>query len=208
MELPILTYTGQDTGKTITLPAHIFGILPKDHLMAYDIKHILANQRQGTHQSKGRSDVKGSTRKLRKQKGTGYARIGSIRSGILRGGGRMFGPHPKDYHFKVNKKIKKLARLSALSYKAQQNHIIILQDLVFSQPKTRGYMDMLKNLGLTKQRSLFVLAKPEPSVVLSSRNIQKTKVITAEYLNTHDLINTHHLIFTVDALLTLEKNFS
>jgi len=208
MELPVLQYTGQDTGKKVQLAEEIFGIEPNDHAIYLDIKHILANKRQGTHKSKERGEIAGSTRKIKKQKGTGTARAGSIKSPIFRGGGRVFGPRPRDYGFKLNKKVRKLARKSTLSYKAQEQNIIILEDFSFEAPKTKYYTAMLHNLSLAEPRTLLILAAPDKNIVLASRNLPHVAVLTAAQVNTYDLLKAKKLLISETALAHLTKSFS
>ncbi len=171
MEVSILNLKGEDTGRKVSLNDTIFGIEPNDHAIYLDVKQYLANQRQGTHSSKGRSQLSGSTRKLGKQKGSGGARPGDIKSGVRVGGGRMFGPHPRDYHFKLNKKVKQLARKSALSYKAASSQIIVVENLVFATPKTKDFVDMTKSLQVVDKKPLIILADANKNVYLSARNL-------------------------------------
>lgn len=204
MELSILKYTGEDTKRKIKLNPSIFAIEPKDHSIYLDVKQILANKRQGTHKSKEKGEIKGSTRKLRKQKGTGGARVGSIKSPIFKGGGRIFGPKPRDYGFKLNKKLKILARKSALTYKAKDKNIMILEDFKFDKPKTKNYVSMLKALSMEDSKTLLILGSLDKNIILSGRNLSNTKVITSDLLNTYDILNAYNLIFNESALQNLE----
>jgi len=208
MEVKVLNVSGKETGAKVQLPEGIFGIEPNDHAIYLDVKQYLANQRQGTHKSKQRNEIAGSTRKLYKQKGTGGARAGSIKSPLFNGGGRIFGPQPRDYSFKLNKKLKELARKSALSYKAQDNSVIVLEDFNFESPKTKNFVGLLSALNFGTEKTLIVLAEGNSNVYLSSRNIQKTKVITADQLNTYDVLNAGKLVFTTGSVKTLEEAFA
>ena len=206
MEVKVLNVTGKETGAKVQLSDSIFGIEPNDHAIYLDVKQYLANQRQGTHKAKQRNEIAGSTRKLYKQKGTGGARAGSIKSPLFNGGGRVFGPQPRDYSFKLNKKLKSLARKSALSYKAKDNSILVLEDFNFDSVKTKNYIKMEADLNVTNDKTLLVLAAAENNnVYLSSRNLKKTKVISVEQLNTYDVLNAGKLLLTSGALKTLEE---
>ena len=205
MEVNIFNVSGKETGATVQLPESVFGIEPNDHAIYLDVKQYLANQRQGTHKSKQRNEIAGSTRKLYKQKGTGGARVGSVKSPLFNGGGRVFGPQPRDYSFKLNKKLKVLARKSALSYKAQDNNIVILEDFSFEAVKTKSYVQLTADLNVTDVKTLLVLGTADNNVYLSSRNLKKTKVITADQLNTYDVLNAGKLLLTAGALKTLEE---
>src|SRR5476649_2864953 len=205
MELKVLNVSGKETGASLHLPESVFGIEPNDHAIYLDVKQFLANQRQGTHKSKQRNEIAGSTRKLYKQKGTGGARAGSVKSPLFNGGGRVFGPQPRDYSFKLNKKLKSLARKSALSYKAQDNNIVILEDFSFDSVKTKNYIQLTNDLKVNDVRTLLVLGAANNNVYLSSRNLKKTKVITADQLNTYDVLNAGKLLLTAGALKTLEE---
>jgi large subunit ribosomal protein L4 len=190
----------------VQLPESVFGVEPNDHAIYLDVKQFLANQRQGTHKSKQRNEIAGSTRKLHKQKGTGGARAGSIKSPLFNGGGRVFGPQPRDYSFKLNKKLKSLARNSALSYKAKDNNILVLEDFNFDAIKTKTYIQMEADLNVTNDKTLLVLAGVENNnVYLSSRNLKKTKVINVTDINTYDVLNAGKLILTTGAVKTLEE---
>jgi len=205
MEVKVLNVTGKETGAKVQLSDSIFGIEPNDHAIYLDVKQYLANQRQGTHKSKQRNEIAGSTRKLYKQKGTGGARAGSIKSPLFNGGGRVFGPQPRDYSFKLNKKLKSLARKSALSYKAKDNSIVVLEDFSFDSIKTKNYVQLVADLNVTDVKTLLVLGTANENVYLSSRNLKKTKVITVEQLNTYDVLNAGTLLLTTGAVKTLEE---
>lgn len=207
MELTIYNIKGEKTDRTVTLSDSVFGIDPNDHAIYLDTKQYLANQRQGTHSSLEKSMMSGSTRKLKKQKGTGTARAGSIKSPIFRGGARVFGPQPRDYSFKLNKKLKHLARVSALSYKARENNIVVLEDFNFEQPKTRLFVDMLNKLQLSEKKTLMVLGESNNSLFLSSRNLKRAKVIRACDLNTYEILRANNLIILESSLSEIEKSF-
>ncbi|UZR92770.1 50S ribosomal protein L4 [Chondrinema litorale] len=194
MELEVFDKSGSQTGKKVSLPDSVFGIEPNDHAIYLDVKQFLANQRQGTHKSKERAEIVGSTKKLKKQKGTGTARAGSIKSPVFRGGGRVFGPKPRDYSFKLNKKLKKLARKSALSYKASGSSIAILEDFTLDAPKTKEYASILKSLNFEGKKVLLVLPEADKSIILSVRNLPKSKVTTVDSLNTYDIMNADQLL--------------
>jgi len=208
MEVKVLNISGKETGAKVQLPESVFGITPVDHAIYLDVKQYLANQRQGTHKSKQRNEIAGSTRKLYKQKGTGGARAGSIKSPLFNGGGRVFGPQPRDYSFKLNKKLKSLARKSALSYKAQDNNVVVLEDFTFDSIKTKNYINLVSALNLTNEKTLLVLPSQNNNIYLSSRNIQKVKVITADQLNTYDVLNCSKLLLTADSVKTIEEAFA
>ncbi|RYE21307.1 MAG: 50S ribosomal protein L4 [Sphingobacteriaceae bacterium] len=205
MEVVVVNVSGQETGAKVQLPDSIFGVEPNDHAIYLDVKQYLANQRQGTHKSKQRNEIAGSTRKLHKQKGTGGARAGSIKSPLFNGGGRVFGPQPRDYSFKLNKKLKSLARKSALSYKAKDNHIVVLEDFNFDSIKTKNYIDLVAGLNFADEKTLLVLPSANNNIYLSSRNIKKAKVITADQLNTYDVLNAGKLLLTAGSVKTLEE---
>jgi len=205
MEVKVVNISGKETGAKVQLPESVFGIEPNDHAIYLDVKQFLANQRQGTHKAKQRNEIAGSTRKLYKQKGTGGARAGSVKSPLFNGGGRVFGPQPRDYSFKLNKKLKSLARKSALSYKAQDNNIVVLEDFSFDSIKTKNYIQLTNDLKVNDVRTLLVLGAANNNVYLSSRNLKKTKVITADQLNTYDVLNAGKLLLTAGALKTLEE---
>ena len=200
MELSVYNIEGKDTGRKVTLDESIFGIEPNDHAIYLDVKQYMANNRQGTHKSKERSEIAGSTRKLGRQKGGGGARPGDIKSPVRVGGGRIFGPVPRDYSFKLNKKVKQLARKSALSYKVQENALVIVEDFTFEAPKTKNYTDMLKNLKSDNKKSLLVLANQNKNVYLSARNLEKADVATVSELSTHRILNAKCLLLTENAV--------
>lgn len=204
MELVVYNIDGTQTTKSVSLNDEIFGIEPNDHAIYMDVKHYLANQRQGTHKTKGRSEVKGSTRKLHRQKGTGGSRKGDIKNPLYRGGGTAFGPQPRDYSFKINKKVKRLARKSALSYKAKANSILVLESFNI-EPKTKNYVEILKKFNLLDKKSLLVLPAVDHSIILSSRNLPKAKVVSASDLNTYAVLDADQMILLVDSLPTLEN---
>jgi len=204
MELEVYNVKGAKTDRKITLNDAIFGIEPNDHAIYLDVKQFMANKRQGTHSSKEKSTVSGSTRKLKKQKGTGGARAGSIKNPLYRGGARVFGPHPRDYNFKLNKKLKKLARLSALTYKAQDNNIIVLEDFTFETPKTKNFVDLLKSFELAGEKTLLVMANTEPNVILSSRNLKKVRIVRASDLNTYEILDAKRLLITESSVKDIE----
>lgn len=208
MEVSVLNIKGQDTGKKVVLNDAIFGIEPNDHVIYLAVNQYLAAQRQGTHKSKERSEIAGSTRKLIRQKGGGGARRGDIKSPVLRGGGRVFGPRPRDYWFKLNKKVKNLARKSALSYKAQQNAIVVVEDFNFEAPKTKEAVNMLNNLKIADKKALIVLPEVEKNVYLSARNIQRVEVMTANALNTYKVMNANVLVVTENALKLVDETFN
>ena len=207
MEIKVLNKEGKATAKKVSLTKEIFAIEPNDHAIYLDVKQYLANQRQGTHQSRERGDIAGSTRKIKKQKGTGTARAGSIKNPLFRGGGRVFGPRPKSYSFKLNKKLKVLARKSALTYKAKEDSILVLDDLSFKTPKTKDFVSVLKNLKIDGDKSLFVTSEKDQNTFLSSRNLKNAKVITADKLNTYDILYSHKLIISENAFDQIEKLF-
>ncbi|UKJ07116.1 50S ribosomal protein L4 [Solitalea lacus] len=208
MEVKVVDITGKETGKTVTLADAIFGIEPNDHAIYLDVKQFLANQRQGTHKSKQRNEISGSTRKLHKQKGTGGSRKGSIKNPLFRGGGRIFGPQPRDYSFKLNKKLKTLARQSALTYKAKESNIVVLEDFSFDTAKTKNYTNLVNGLKLNNTKTLLVLAEGNKNVYLSSRNLPKAKVITASELSTYALLNASTLLLTTSSVKTIEESFA
>ncbi len=208
MEVKVLNVSGKETGAKVQLPEAIFGIEPNDHAIYLDVKQFLANQRQGTHKSKQRNEIAGSTRKLHKQKGTGGARAGSIKSPLFNGGGRVFGPQPRDYSFKLNKKLKVLARKSALSYKAKDSNVIVLEDFSFDTVKTKNYVQLVADIKAADVKTLLVLGSANNNVYLSSRNLKRTKVITADQLNTYDVLNAGKLVLTTGAVKVLEEAFA
>ncbi len=206
MKLSVFNTSGEDTGKKVDLKKDIFEIEPSDHAIYLDVKQFLANRRQGTSSTRERSEIRGSTRKIKRQKGTGTARAGSIKSPIFRGGGRTFGPRPRDYSFKLNKKVKELARLSALSYKAKDKGILILEDFSMESPKTREFCDIGKNLNIDRKKYLLVLPEPNRNIYLSSRNLEKSKVITVSELNTYDIMNASVVVFLESSLNVLQTS--
>lgn len=208
MEVSVVNISGKETGAKVQLPESIFGVEPNDHAIYLDVKQYLANQRQGTHKSKQRNEIAGSTRKLYKQKGTGGARAGNIKSPLFNGGGRVFGPQPRDYGFKLNKKLKQLARKSALSYKAKDNNIVVLEDFSFETIKTKNYVKLVTDLNIAAEKTLLVLPAANNNVYLSSRNLKKAKVITADQLNTYDVLNATKLLLTAGSVKTLEEAFA
>lgn len=208
MEINVFNLSGKETGAKVQLPESIFGVKPSDHAIYLDVKQYLANQRQGTHKSKQRNEIAGSTRKLHKQKGTGGARAGSIKSPLFNGGGRVFGPQPRDYSFKLNKKLKQLARKSALSYKAQENNVVVLDEVNFDTVKTKNYLALVNALNIADDKTLLVLPAYNNNVYLSSRNLKKAKVIVASELNTYDVLNATKLLLTADTVKTLEEAFA
>ena len=205
MELIVHNTKGETTSKKVTLSTDVFGIEPNVHAIYLDVKLILANQRQGTHKSKERNEVAYSTRKLKKQKGTGGARAGSRKSGTIVGGGRIFGPRPRNYSFKLNKKVKDLARKSALTYKAKESVITVLEDFNFDLAKTKNYISLMKNLKLNDKKTLLVLAESNNSIYLSARNLSNTKVITASEVNTYDVLNANNLVLTEGSVKLIEN---
>jgi len=205
MELAVLNTAGKDTGKKVTLDDKIFGVEPNDHAIYLDVKQYLANQRQGTHKSKERGEVAGSTKKIKRQKGTGTARAGSIKSPVFRGGGRAFGPRPRNYGFKLNKKVKQLARLSALSYKAKEQAIMVVEDFTFEAPKTKDFVNVLNNLNISDKKSLMVLTEQNKNLYLSSRNLKTSKVVKLSELSTYDILNCANLVFIESSLESLQK---
>ncbi len=207
MELSILDIKGNDTGRKVSLNDAVFGIEPNDHAIYLDVKQYLANQRQGTHKAKGRSELAGSTRKLGKQKGGGGARPGDIKSGVRVGGGRMFGPVPRDYSFKLNKKVKQLARKSALSYKAINNLITVVDKLEFDAPKTKDFVSMAKSLQIAEKKPLIILASANKNVYLSARNLASANVVTVSELSTYAILNAKSLVLTEEAVGAVEQIF-
>lgn len=208
MKVSVLDIQGKDTGRKVELSDAVYGIEPNDHAVYLDVKQFLANKRQGTHKAKERAEISGSTRKIKKQKGTGTARAGSIKSPVFRGGGRIFGPRPKDYSFKLNKNLKRLARKSALSIQAKENNIIVVEDFNFETPKTKNFTAVLQALGLENKKSLFVFAEPNNNVYLSSRNLKSSKTITNTGLSTYELLNAGKVILSEGSLEGIETNLS
>lgn len=205
MEVAVLKYNGEKTSKKVNLADDVFGIEPNDHAIYLDVKSILANQRQGTHKSKQRNEISGSSKKLKKQKGTGGARAGNIKNPQFKGGGRVFGPTPRDYSFKLNKKVKDLARKSALSYKAKDNSIAILEDFTFETPKTKQFVSLLNALSLADKKTLLVLPEVAKNIVLAGRNIQNTKITTADQINTYDVMHADNVIFVESSINKVEN---
>ncbi|OJJ16042.1 50S ribosomal protein L4 [marine bacterium AO1-C] len=208
MELEVKNREGESTGKKVTLADDIYAIEPNDHVIYLDVKQHLANRRQGTHKAKERAEIKGSTKKLKKQKGTGTARAGSIKSPVFRGGGRIFGPRPRDYHFKLNRKVKALARKSALTYKAKENNITVLEDFNLEAPKTQDYQKFLKNLEVTNSKTLLILPDYNQNLHLSSRNLPKAKVLPFNEVNTFELLNADKVLIFESSVEKIEKSFN
>ena len=205
MELVIYKSNGEKSTRKVKLDKAIFEIEPNDHAIWLDTRQIMANRRQGTHSSKERNAIKGSRRKLRRQKGSGAARVGDIKNPIFRGGGRVFGPHPRDYGFKLNKKVKKLARRSALTYKIKDKEVLIVEDFSFNEPKTKNFIELLGHFDLTDQRTLLVLSETDENILLSARNIQNAKVINANNLNTYDILHANKLLIAESSIKEIEK---
>jgi len=208
MELVVHTISGEPTGRKVKLDDSIFGIEPNDHAIYLDAKQYLANQRQGTHDSRERSDVAGSTRKIKRQKGTGTARAGDIKNPLFRSGGRVFGPHPRDYSFKLNKKVKRLARISALTYKAKDEGIMVVEDFKLESPKTKGYLQILDKLSVKNMRTLLVINESDGNIYLSARNLPQAKVLRAETLNTYEILHAKKLLIQESSLKTIEALLS
>lgn len=207
MELSVLNIEGKETGRKVTLNDQIFGIEPSDHAIYLDVKQYLANNRQGTSKSKERGEIAGSTRKIKRQKGTGTARAGSIKSPVFRGGGTIFGPRPRNYGFKLNKKVKQLARKSALTYKASENSIVVLEDFNFEAPKTREMAALQSNLQIAEKKALFVLPAENNNIYLSSRNLQDVSVVTASELNTYQILNAKTIVLCEGSVAKIEEAF-
>ncbi|MDY4790321.1 MAG: 50S ribosomal protein L4 [Bacteroidales bacterium] len=205
MELKVYNINGNDTGRTISVSDSLLGVEPNDHAIWLDVKQYLANQRQGTHKSKERSEVSGSTKKLKRQKGTGGARAGDTNSPTIVGGGRAFGPRPRDYSFKLNKKVKRLARISALTYKAKEDKLIVVEDFSFEAPKTKNMIKLMSALNLGEKKSLFVLNNQDNFVILSARNINAVSVTDAKSVNTYELLRAKNVIFSETAIKELEN---
>lgn len=208
MEAKVLDFNGKDTGRKVQLSDSVFAIEPNNHAVYLDVKQYLANQRQGTHKAKERAEVAGSTRKIKKQKGTGTARAGSAKNPLFKGGGTVFGPRPRSYSFKLNKSLKRLARKSAFSIKAKEANIIVLEDFNFETPNTKNFINVLKALGLENKKSLFVLGESNKNVYLSSRNLKASKVISSSELSTYDILNTNSLVLLEGSLEVIEENLS
>jgi len=205
MDFAVVKQSGEKTGRNVSLSADVFGIEPNDHAIWLDVKSTLANQRQGTHKSKQRNEIAGSSKKIKKQKGTGGARAGNIKNPQFKGGGRIFGPAPRDYSFKLNKKVKDLARRSALSYKAKDQQIAVIEDFSFDAPKTKQYQSLLKSLSLADKKTLLVLADANKNVALAGRNIPNTKIITASQINTYDVVNADQLILLESSINKIDN---
>lgn len=208
MEVSVLNIKGQDTGRKVVLSDAVYGIEPNDHAIYLDVRLFLANQRQGTSKAKERSEISGSTRKLGRQKGGGGARRGDINSPVLVGGARVFGPQPRDYGFKLNQKVRRLARKSALAYKAQEDAIIVVEDFTFDAPKTKNFIEVIKNLKIDGKKALFVLPGVDKAVYLSARNIEKAKVLAAAALNTYKVLDADILVLTEGSLAVVEQNLN
>ena len=208
MEAKVLDFNGKDTGRKVQLSDSVFGIEPNNHAVYLDVKQYLANQRQGTHKAKERAEVAGSTRKIKKQKGTGTARAGSAKNPLFKGGGTVFGPRPRSYSFKLNKSLKRLARKSAFSIKAKESSIIVLEDFNFETPNTKNFINVLKALGLENKKSLFVLGDSNKNVYLSSRNLKASSVVSSSELSTYAILNANNLVLMEGALEGIEENLS
>ena len=208
MKIVVHKISGKESTKKVDLNKDVFGYTPNDHAIYLDVKQYLAAQRTGTHKSKERGDVKGSRRKLRKQKGSGAARVGDIKNPIFRGGGRVFGPQPRNYSFKINKKVKRIARKSALSHKAKDKNIIILEDFSFEQPSTRSYNSFLSSFNLVDSKTVLVMSNSNRNILLSSRNLKNSRVVLASELNTYDVMNANKLMFTESSVSEIEKIFN
>lgn len=208
MEVKVLDINGKETGRTITLSDSVFAIEPNNHAVYLDVKQYLANQRQGTHKAKERAEVAGSTRKIKKQKGTGTARAGSAKNPLFKGGGTVFGPRPRSYSFKLNKNLKRLARKSALSLKANTSNLVVVEDFNFETPNTKNFINVLKALGLENKKSLFVLGDTNKNVYLSSRNLKASSVVTISELNTYAILNANNLVLLEGSLAGIEDNLS
>jgi len=207
MEIAIFNTAGKETGRNVELTAEIYAVEPNDHAIYLDVKQYLANQRQGTHKAKDRGEIAGSTRKIKRQKGTGGARAGSRKSGTIRGGGRIFGPRPRDYHFKLNKKLKELARKSALTYKAQANGIMVMEDFSFDAPKTKEFVAIQNNLNISDKKSLIVLPEANKNIYLSSRNLQNVEIVIASELSTYKIMRANKIILVESSVNKVEELF-
>jgi large subunit ribosomal protein L4 len=205
MDIAVLKSSGEQTGRNVSLSDAVFGIEPNDHAIYLDVKSILANKRQGTHKAKQRNEIAGSSKKIKKQKGTGGARAGNIKNPQFKGGGRIFGPQPRDYSFKLNKKVKDLARKSALAYKAKDNSIAILEDFNFEAPKTKSYLSLLSALSMGDKKTLLVLPSVNKNIVLSGRNIENAKITTVDQINTYDVMNADNVIFVESSISKVEN---
>ena len=207
MEIAVFNKAGQETGRNVELNTEIYAVEPNDHAIYLDVKQYLANQRQGTHKAKDRGEISGSTRKIKRQKGTGGARAGSRKSGTIRGGGRIFGPQPRDYSFKLNKKLKELARKSALTYKAQANEILVLEDISFDAPKTKEFAAIQNNLKISDKRLLIVLPEANKNIYLSSRNLQNVEIVIASELSTYKIMRAQKIILVESSVIKVEELF-
>jgi large subunit ribosomal protein L4 len=208
MELSVINTSGKETGKKVNLAEAIYSIEPNDHAIYLDVKQYLANQRQGTHKSKERNEVAGSTKKIKKQKGTGGARAGSIKSGVFVGGGRIFGPRPRNYSFKLNKKVKQLARKSALTYKFKESNLVVIEDFNLDAPKTQNFVSLLEKISLASTKTLVVIPENNENIFLSSRNLKNSKVVIASDLNTYDVLNAQKLVLLVSSVEKIESILS
>jgi len=208
MEVKVLDFNGKDTGRKVQLSDSVYGIEPNNHAVYLDVKQYLANQRQGTHKAKERAEVAGSTRKIKKQKGTGTARAGSAKNPLFKGGGTVFGPRPRSYSFKLNKNLKRLARKSAFSIKAKESNIIVLEDFNFETPSTKNFINVLKSLGLENKKSLFVLGDSNKNVYLSSRNLKASNVVSSSELSTYAILNANNVVLLEGSLEGIEDNLS
>lgn len=208
MELAVYNISGKKTSKKVKLNKNVFGIEPNNHAVYLDVKQYLANQRQGTHKAKERGEITGSTRKIKKQKGTGTARAGSIKNPLFRSGGRVFGPQPRDYGFKLNKKLKRVARISALSQMAKDKNITVLEDFNFDSPKTKQYLEMLSNFELNGKKTLLILDKPNQNIYLSARNLERTYVTTSTNLNTYQIMNAGNILMVESSIKEIENTLS
>lgn len=208
MEVKVLDINGKDTGRTVQLSDSVFAIEPNKHAIYLDVKQYLANQRQGTHKAKERNEVAGSTRKIKKQKGTGTARAGSAKNPLFTGGGTIFGPRPRNYSFKLNKALKRLARKSAFSIKAQEQNLVVVEDFTFDTPSTKNFINVLKALGLENKKALFVLGESNKNVYLSSRNLERASVVTSSDVNTYGILNAKSLVLTEGSVETIVENLT
>jgi len=208
MKVKVLNISGKETGRTIELSDEVFGIEPNNHAVYLDVKQYLANQRQGTHKAKERAEVTGSTRKIKKQKGTGTARAGSAKSPVFKGGGTIFGPRPRSYSFKLNKNLKRLARKSAFSLKAKESNLIVVEDFGFDTPNTKNFINVLKALGIDNKKSLFVLGDSNKNVYLSSRNLKASNAVTSSEISTYAILNANNLVISEGALEGIQDNLS
>lgn len=207
MELPVLNIQGQDTGRKVNLSEEVFCIEPNDHVVYLATRQYMANKRRGTHKTIGKGELSGSTKKLRKQKGSGHARVGSIKSPLFRGGARVFGPSPRDYSFKLNSRVKELARKSALSYKTKDNKLVVLEDFSFDSPKTKNFVQMLSNLKMSKNKILLILPVKDQNIRLSQRNLQDSKVVTVDDISTYDILSANYLLISESSIPKIESMF-